>query len=48
MRKIHKMRHIKQSLWTLEDGTDKLFRNVGKELPLLAEKYLRREQFSSM
>ena len=32
---------------TLEDGTDKLFRNVGKELPLLAAQQPRRTQFSS-
>ena len=32
---------------TLEDGTDKLSRNVGKELPLFAAERARRAQFSA-
>jgi hypothetical protein len=32
---------------TSEDGTDMLFRNVGKKLPLLADKQPRRARFSS-
>jgi hypothetical protein len=31
----------------LEDGTDRMSRKVGKELPLLAAKWTRRGQFST-
>jgi hypothetical protein len=33
-------------LLTLEDGTDMLFRNVGKDLPLFFECYPRRSQIA--
>jgi hypothetical protein len=32
--------------FTLENGTNRLFHNVGKELPLYAAQYLRRAEIS--
>jgi len=32
---------------TIEDGTDRLYRNIGKELPLYAASYSRRAHISS-
>jgi len=34
---VHGSRSQESKFLTLEDGTDRLFRNVGKKLPLLAE-----------